>query len=258
MTSLHLIVNVFQCKQGQVFPQSKSAWSRSEMWKVLSLSGLNGPLPEDYSTEDLVNMLLTRLNVQRPVVYALRTEDAVILNSQSVEVRGDLIHMGFYAALSPLSSGHKACDAVWSVFAKHTNEELRRFTIVKDEPEKIRELRMHVVELEQKVEHLEKAAAETGQNRLEQQFHEADQLLKHYRAQLRQAQEAQPELEQKNLALRRHVETLNAQKMQLEQQLQKVRQTLGENWETKIHEVQRLKEALARCRERLTSAGSRG
>lgn len=256
MTSLYLIVNVFQCKQGQVFPHANSAWSDTELWKVLALSGLEGPVPKGYSKEDLINLLLGRLNVQRPVVYAIRTENDVILNSQSMEVRGQLIHVGPYATLSPLTSGQKSCEAVWPVFIKYANQQLRRFIIAKEPSEKIRTLQIKIVELEQEIGRLKKVASHSKTNQLERQFQEATQVLKYYQTQLRQAQQAKPELEQKNLSLRKHIETLHAQKLQLEQKLQKVRQTLGDNWETKIHEVQRLKEALAQCRERLVAAES--
>ena len=87
MTVLYLTVNVFQCKTAVLYPEAESNWQTTELIKILNLSGVAAKLPHSYQYNDCVNLLLERLNIQQPVVYAISLKQemrfSVLLNSQT-------------------------------------------------------------------------------------------------------------------------------------------------------------------------------
>ncbi len=248
MTTLILIVNVLdQCKQGQCFPEMESQWPREELLKVLSLSGIDATmLPSHYTYNDIIQLFLDHLNVQRPQVYALCTETDLILDSQTVEVRNNLVHFGPYSKIQKLASND--CRHAWTVFSQHT---FIRRPFVMPEPAAVTEKQMRILELEKEVNRLKKQAKESESGRMKAQFDEAENLLKTYRAQLKEERRKEMTVREQNMQLVRQAQVLEAQKQELTLQLKEARDKLGKGATTEtLQEIATLKQRLADCERR--------
>jgi hypothetical protein len=244
MNTLYLTVNAFQCKKGKVFPEFESDWTRSELEKILSLSGVSGTIPNTFTYNDIINLLIDRLNVQKPAIYALNTHKNIILNSQTVEVSGDLLTIGPYAVVHKLED--ESCEHIWDVFFKyfHTSQ---RFVMEKISPEQLREKQLKIIQLQDKVEKLEKQLKEGNIGRLTAQFEEANQLLKTYKARIVEETQKDFDTQLKNTQLMRNVQQLEAQILQYKSSIDKIRSKLGQNWEQSLDELAELKRRLEEC-----------
>jgi hypothetical protein len=221
--------------------------------KILNLSGVVGQLPDHFQYEDLVNLFIERLNVQRPAVYALSTENAVILNSQTIEISGELINIGPYAVLHNLE--HNRCEAIWEAFMHYFNSQSRRFIVLETPPEKLREKQLKILKLEQKLEKLEREHKASEGGRMQKQFDEANKLLRLYKSQLVEEKQREIDAQTKNLELVRQVQILQAQIEQHKETMTRLRTNLGDNWETSLDELHQTKAKLEACHKRLTQLG---
>jgi len=217
--------------------------------KILNLSGVAGQLPDHFLYDDLVNLFLERLNVQRPAVYALSTENAVLLNSQTVEVKGELIYLGPYAVLRNLKQ--KSCDEIWEEFSHYFNSQAPRFIVMETPPERLREKQVKILELEAKLEKLEKKFKSSDGGRMRKQFDEANQLLKMYKSQIVEEKQREIDAQAKNMELIRQVQTLQAQIEFHKETMAKIRAHLGDHWETSLTVLQDTKTKLAECQKQM-------
>lgn len=255
MTTLTLVVNVLdQCKQGVCFPEAQSVWPREELIKVLNLSGIVGPLPSRYTYEHIIQIFLDHLNVQTPKVYALHTERELILDSSTVQVRHNLVHLGPYARLQAIEpSSLSDCRHLWQVFYQHVRADSSRdLQYPRDSPEVLAK-QMRIVELEKEVTKLKKQAQESETGRIKTEFQEAQQVMKALEAQIREERQRVVQLRDKNLALARESQVLEARAMELREQLQRVRTKLSlpsqtpEALDAALDELTTLKQQLQDC-----------
>jgi hypothetical protein len=216
--TLYLTVSVFECKKGQLFPQSD--WTSGELRKILHLSGVTGTLPDHFDHESYVNLLIDRLNIQRPPVYALSTSEAVIVNSQTVQVQGDRLNIGPYAVLQTIHD--HTCQHIWHEFISHVNRVGPTMTIVAVSEEKLREKQNQILLLEQKLATLQ----ESDLGRMNKQLSETNHLLRKYRDQLLEEKKNHEADRDKNLSLLRHIEQLQAQLILEKEHMDRLRNQL--------------------------------
>ena len=248
MVSLYLTVNVFDCKQGRMFPEHLSDWSSAELIKILRLSGVAGVLPASYQHNDLVNLFLDRLNVQRPVIYAitllspqgtLKNDDKyeLILHSDSVQVYGDTINVGLTSKLVRLSNHD--CEHVWKEFSKLPGG----FSTVIPMEIKETDQRWQILQLTEKLKKLENS--DTG--RLEEQLKETNKLVRFYRDQVNSGSKKAVTNNEKNSKLIREHQALQAQILLYQNQIDTIRKKLGQNWETELDDLLEAKSRLNTC-----------
>jgi len=212
MTSLHLVVNVLSCKSGQVFPEIKSDWEKDQLIKVLALSGLTGKIPKSYEYNDIVNLLLEHLLVQKPFVYALYVtndhKSDLITNSRTLEIVQNQINIGLYANLRPLHSVR--CEYIWDEFTKTMGSQ-DRFIIDENPPEIIYKQQAEILQLKQKIEKLEKQIkfSEVGQS--EQALLETNKVLNLYKSRLENEKKTETATVEKNAKLIQQYINLEAQ-----------------------------------------------
>lgn len=261
MAEITLVVNVFGCKEAVLFPEAKNKWPREELIKVLQLSGVAVEnLPRHSQHEELVNLFLERLNVQNPVVYALvygrEDVDHVLLNSQTVEVKGDEVHLGPMAGLHRIDQHHsrQQCDVLWSIFERYNRNHLKGFVVSDGSQATQYHQMLRIKQLEKEVSELKSDLKKSRTAKLKRQFDEANALLKMYKARMVEEKERLQETYDKNLALIREVEQLKSEVKIHEQALQKLRDTLGNNWNSKLQTLIRAKQDLSSCREKLARA----
>lgn len=252
MSSLTLIVHVLdQCKQGVCFPEAENVWPRDDLIQILNLSGIMGPLPDHYTHEKLLQIFLDHLNVQTPKVYALCTEQALILDSSTIQVRHNLLQVGPYAQLQPLES--RDCRHLWRVFWQHVN--VRR-DLRAPESRDVMEKQMQILGLEKEVAKLKKQMKDSETGRLRVEFDEAGQVIKALEAKLREERQQIALLKEKNLTMAREAQTAEARALDLREQLQQVRNKLSvrtlspEDLERALDDVAALKQQLVACESR--------
>jgi hypothetical protein len=233
------------CKIGQVFPEIESKWSFSELVKVLKLSGITGNLPKEYTYNDIVNLLIDHLNMQSPAVYALSTADHIILNSQTVQIVRDSLNIGPYAVLQKLQRNE--CQHIWQVFFQHFHTEPKRFAIAQITPEEMEKKQLKIVELQSKIEKLEKKFASSHVGQLTKQMEEANRVLKSYKTRLNNETQKETDNQLKVIELNRKNQQLEAQIYEYKIQLEKIRGSLGQNWETTLDKLGDVKQCLANC-----------
>ena len=219
MTTLHLVVNVLSCKSGQVYPEIQSDWEVDQLVKVLALSGLTGKLPKHYRYDDVVNLLLEHLLVQKPFVYALYlkndSKSDLITNSRTLEIVDRQINIGLYANLRLLHS--TKCEHVWDAFTKTMGSQ-DRFIIDQQPPEIIYKQQAEILELKQKIEKLEKQLqfSDVGQN--EQALRETNKILNLYKSRLDNEKKSDSVTQEKNAKLIQEYIKLEAQLKLCQQQ----------------------------------------
>lgn len=175
---LDLVVNVFTCKQAQIYPESGSQWSKTELIKLLALTGAVGKLSDQYQYDDVVNLLLDRLNVQKPILYAMVVhghKSELVLKSQSVEISDQRLRFGPFAELKTLSSTR--CEEAWSTFIEYmVSARLAvHAEIATENPLDRLDMRdMQIAQLKAKIAQMEEAAKQSENGRLRQQFEEAN------------------------------------------------------------------------------------
>ena len=254
MTTLTLVVNVLQqCKQGKIFPEHESEWPKTELIKVLALSGIVGHIPATYDYNDFIQLFLDHLNNQRPLVYALKVDHhTLILDSKTVETRKDLLYVGPYA--KTLDS-YASCESAWQKFSEYSAASMPS-PIVKREGDLEAELdrtRIKLLDLQQENSKLKTSLTNTEGTRLKAQFDEANQLLKSFKEQIDTSKKKQAASEEINMKLSREAQVLEAQRMQYKTILQKLRDKLGTNWETSLDELMTVKRQLAECERKQQS-----
>jgi len=212
MTSLHLVVNVLSCKSGQVFPENKSDWEPDQLIKVLALSGLTGKIPKSYGYNDIVNLLLEHLLVQKPFVYALYltndNKSDLITNSRTLEIVYNQINIGLYANLRPLHSIR--CEHIWQEFTKTMGSQ-DRFIIDENPPEIIYKQQAEILALKQKIEKLEKQLKFSDVGQSEQALRETNKILNLYKTRLESEKKTETATVEKNAKLIQQYINLEAQ-----------------------------------------------
>lgn len=249
-TALTLVVKVLdQCKQGRCFPQAENVWPHDELVKVLHLSGLRGPWPTVGGHERLVQMLLDHLNVQIPPVYALCTDQALVLDSTTVHVRQSTLQIGPYAKLHPLPTPLPSCEQIWQLFVQRHHHAATTTDQLAPSPA-VLEKQMQILALEKEVARLKTQlqGSEVGQLRLA--VDEGHRVIKALEAKLQAERRQLLTLREKNLTLAREAQMTEARTLELRDQLQHVRNRLGvrtlspEGLERALEEVARLKQQL--------------
>lgn len=113
--ALHLIVNLQECKSGQIFPVQKSEWDTQELVKVLDWSGLAATRLRNPTQVHLVRLLIEHVNRQDPLVYALQiNRNQVVLNGQDVQLNlsTDKVTTGLRTKTVQV----KSCEQAWQKF----------------------------------------------------------------------------------------------------------------------------------------------
>lgn len=117
---LTLVVNVWECKSGVLWPEEQSVWPKSELVRLLELTGVTGKVEGDH--DRLVNLLLSRLTLQKPVLYAIAIETAsdssVLLDAGKSQVRNGTWQEDFDMQKRRVERG-RGCEEIWGVFYDH-------------------------------------------------------------------------------------------------------------------------------------------
>ena len=251
MTTLILVVSLLdQCKQGVCFPESVSVWPRDQLIKVLNLSGI-ALLPPHYGYEKIIQIFLDHLNAQSPKVYALCTEKDIVLDSTDVKIKNNLLYVGPFAKLQPIAT--EDCRQIWSIFLKyvHVQRDVRP-----PESRAVLEKQMRINELEREIDKLKKQMKQSESGRIKVEFDEANKVIRSLESQLREERKNMTQLKEKNLALAREDQVLQARIMELNTQLQAVRTKLSikstspEALEAVLSEIESIKKQLAECQRR--------
>ncbi len=245
MVQLELVVNVFTCKKGPLFPENESDWTAPELIKILSLSGVVGKLHSNHSYADIVNLLLDRLNIQQPLVYAVIVHDresSLLLNSQTVQIEKDKLRIGPFAVLHPLHT-HDSCEALWKVFITHvaSGKDVSRRAVDRSNPiDQLDHRDLQILELKRKIANLEKAAPLTENGRLRQQLNESMRLLQNHQAKVEEKQAHDNQLQDKNQTLVQDYQRMEANVLLLRQEIEK--------WKGSREELEAVKQQLKACR----------
>lgn len=251
-----MVVQVLhECQQGQLWPidsSSEAAWTKADLWKVLRLSG--GATEEEGSSvvshEELVNMLLARLHLQNPFIYAIRTTDALVVNSQSMQVKASRLDLGLFSTLETLKVGERSCETVWKKFAHFFNQQkteqrrpgYRQIAM----PEDVLKWQRKALELQTELKELKDRMKKSPKNQnfllWEQRRDETEALLKQYREQLEKCQASN---------YKTQLEQATAQRDLLERELQQWRNQLrAGNVGEALQNIQRLKQELKACQQK--------
>jgi uncharacterized protein YnzC (UPF0291/DUF896 family) len=221
---LTLVVNVLgSCKKGVCYPESETEWLRLDIVKVLNLSGIVGELPgEKYTYEAIVRMLIDHLNVQVPKVYALVMDSSVILDSSTVTIRNQMVHVGPYAKIKQVDN--LECDHLWSVFHAYvkTRQEYRP-----PESREVMEKQARIIELQSQINQLTKHIKESNVGRLQSELDEQNTVLRALYRQLQEEKALRVEAHDKNLNLAMISQQSRLRQEYLEAKLQEIRKKLG-------------------------------
>jgi len=255
MSRLFLTVNALQCKKGQVYPETESDWSRPELQKILNLSGVSGIVPESYNYQDVVNLLIDRLNIQKPIIYALSTDKEILFNSQTVEIdqKTDTLNVGPYAILQKMEKHHD-CETIWNSFFQYFHK-APRFLMEQVSPEQLNEKQVKIIKLEGKIQALEKQLKESYAGRMTAQFEEANELLKTYRMKIVEENQKNFEMQLKNDQLNKQIQQHEAQLLQYQNQINGIRSQLMTANDTTstdlLEKLSNLKQKLAACESKI-------
>jgi septal ring factor EnvC (AmiA/AmiB activator) len=245
--ALYLTLNIFDCKRHQCFPEVDSKWSRADLIRVLHLSGFQKEFPDHVTYSSIIAALLDRLNVQKPIIYALDTGTNILLNSQTVSVVHNTLEIGPYALLHRFSE-EATCDDVWKVFSEYARVEGKIYVINQETPESLRKKEEKIVVLQERVKKLEQELTNSETGRLTKQFREASLMLRKLEGELVEEKKKMATIENKNYDMVKNVMKLEAETKRYNDKLDVLRQKLGVNWEQTIDEIHETRQALLNCR----------
>lgn len=222
MQKLVLVINVIdQCKKGIVFPESENEWPREELVKILQLAGIVGLVHGiDNTYVNLINMLLYKLNIQTPRIYALclqsETQISVITDARDSRVLGQVgqryqgtqptnilgqepkepkLYIGMMTKLVPISAG-LSCQDMFKLYHQPLN-------IMEQQPRKTDQCMEYVKQLETRLLFLEKTKAITFD---EKRQIESDLLIKSLTRQIAELKAEIKSLAHKNKELVRDLQ----------------------------------------------------
>lgn len=244
MSSLYLTVNVFKCKRACFYPVSHCRWTLTELKKILYISGVNEfSLSEDLTFKEAVQLLIERLNVQTPLVYAIDNNSSVILNSQDMTLQPmGKFNLGMLTVIQKLPS--VSCQKVWNTFAKHFQQHRTKYTIRNDPPTLL---------LWTKEQKKQQTLTDNHNNHL---IHfESQQMIDSLQRDVTKERKKQFQLQEKNLQLQRTIQTLTARHNFLQNNIDKLRSKLasqkGMDCTALLEELEDTKAQVTHCQDKL-------
>jgi hypothetical protein len=149
---LYLVVNVIQCKQGVLWPQSESDWQVQELDRLLHLIGGVSQSARFTTYEDAVNTLLDRLDRQEHQFYAIyRTSPLVLwLDAGSTQIRNGQLEVDELAPTGIITGKHPSCDQIWQQFLDQLRQRRSRRPVRQvAPPDKVRQIQQEMRRLRQ-------------------------------------------------------------------------------------------------------------
>lgn len=236
--SLYLTVNVVKCKRACFYPVSHCRWTLTELKKILYISGVNEfSLSEELTFKEAVQLLIERLNVQTPLVYAIDNNSSVILNSQDMTLQPmGKFNIGILTVIQKLPS--MSCQKVWDTFAKHFQKHRTKYTIRNNPPTLL-------------------LTEETKQTSTDNHLihFESQQMIDSLQRDVTKEREKHFQLQEKNLQLQRTIQTLTAQHNLLQHNMNQLRSKLasqkGMDCTALLEELEVTKAQVNNCQDKL-------
>lgn len=239
-TSVDLIVclGVSQpCQTGTLSPMAFNHWSADQLRQILALTGLP-KLPRHYNVAALMEKVVENLTTQSPVIYALTTQDQVLLNTDGVKVNAQGIFVGAFTRKARLERTEP--QHAFNVFVRHLTEQSTTFLTppqLYPDGETMLQKQHRIMELQKQLEACGKKLEKSNYDRVTKEFQDAQQLYQQLQHKIDTEARNLTELKMKNAALLRELEQRKAEVWAKEGALRLLREQLGDQWETRIREI---------------------
>jgi hypothetical protein len=232
-----------KCKRQQIWPQKNM--SEKDLEQILKNSKYN--VPDDHKYSDLVNLLISRLNVQFPVMYLLDTGDLLILDSQSITLgRNGNVAIGLTSKTYPIENEDIKkfnCNHLWKEFVKYQNYHPFSSPFVNEPIQNNNDL---LLKTRDEIETLKKKLAKCKSKNTDEFEARAIYLEKI----LEEKNKAVIDLTDENRKLILENSQIQAQMQKIENDLENAKSKLATNPDS-IIEIQNLKKSLSDCKQLL-------
>ncbi len=252
MNKLFLTLFVFDCKRGKIFPEESSTWSKKELLKILSISGVDiSQIDNHVSFNYIVNILLQRLNIQGPNVYSLDSGNNILFNSKSCVIRDNILYCSPYSEWSTFYN-NLSCEKSKNEFTRYQRKNYNLFTssqIKKSSPKVWKDNYKEIIRLKEKIKKLENdgnfKSLEKMRKRLEEYKHIVNYLQIDLRAKQHKGRDATI------FKLMQKMESLKAEVLFYKNKVEYNRNNLSLNCNQHIQVIEECKYKLLHARNKL-------